>query len=473
MNAAPRSNRRWLLAVLVSSHLAAVSAQEKQEKQDSFTFGESAAEPEPEAEAGADGNPAAEGWRFRVDRAVVEQGVLTEGDHPVDGITHAEAEISLARRFGWQWEIQLGAHLEGQRQDGGTRPEASRTDADYAESWLRYRADDWQFTVGTQEVVWGRVDERPPTDGLSTRDFTRFALDELAHRRRASPALRFEAFPGPWKLDAVYLPVFREAELPDRDSIWHPVDRTAGRFLGRPATRGVSELIRSARFTEDDSGAGGGGLRISRSGGDVDFALTAQRARRSAPYYRLDDASRADILAGREPRQQPEFIAEHPYTWLLGGDFAFAAGGWTWRGEAAWRSDVPVTRSADFALDTVDGVSWALGMEGFPGGGDFRTTLQLSGDHLIDAGRVQDLENVYRLGGELERPFLDHRLRASVRFVTGLDRHDVFVNPELAWTAWEPHELYIGFHYIDGSERTPGGFFADRDVLMVGWRGEF
>jgi len=460
---------RWLLAVMVTSHAAAASAQE--EEPDTFTFGEPA--PEAEAEAERDGDAASEGWRFRVDRAVVEQGVLTDGDRPADAVTHAEAEVSLARRFGRHWELQLGAHLEGQRQDGGTQPEASRTDADYADSWLRYRADDWQLTVGTQTVVWGRVDERPPTDGLSTRDLTRFALDELAHRRRASPALRFEAFPEPWKLDVVFLPVFREAELPDRDSIWHPVDRTAGRFLGRPATPGLPELIRSARFTEDDSGDGGGGVRVSRSGGDVDFALTAQRVRRSAPYYRLDDASRADVLAGRQPEEQPEFIAEHPHTWLLGGDLALAAGGWTWRAEAAWRSDVPVTRSADFAFDTVDGVSWALGTEGFPGGGDFRTTLQLSGDYLIDAGRVQDVKNAYRIGGELERPFLDHQLRARLRFVAGLDRQNAYLNPELAWTAWEPNELYIGFHYIDGSERTPGGFFADRDLLMVGWRGEF
>jgi hypothetical protein len=66
------------------------------------------------------------------------------------------------------------------------------------------------------------------------QDATRFVLDDLEDRRRAVLALRWEEFVGEYKLDALYVPFFRAAELPDEDSIWSPVDRSRGRIAGVP-----------------------------------------------------------------------------------------------------------------------------------------------------------------------------------------------------------------------------------------------
>jgi len=428
------------------------------------------AEEDARSGAGADG---ASAWRMRVDRAVLEGGALTESSPPVDWTGHAELVVNLSGRLGRHWEVNLGAFLEGELQREGPHAEVTDGAAELDENWLRVRAGNWRLTAGTQTLLWGRVDELPPTAGIGTRDLTRFALEPLAQRRRASPAVRLEVFPGDWKLDFVYLPVLREAELPDTDSIWHPVDRTDGRFFGRPSSPILASLIRAARFQEDSRDDGGGGIRISSRGERLDLGLTGQYVRRSEPYYRLDNTTRVALLSGQEPTEQPVLTAEHPRTWLAGADAAVAVGGWTWRLEAAWRSDVPVTRTDTLRMETVDGVDWALAAEGFPGGGDFRMSLQVSGDHLLDAGPVQEIENAYRLGGELETPFLDHRARARVRFFTGLERENVYANPELAWIGWEPHEFYLGFHVMEGDERTAGGFFEERDMIVLGWRGTF
>nr|WP_083761806.1 hypothetical protein [Alkalilimnicola ehrlichii] len=457
-----------ILALLLAVLLTAPAAAE-----DVLIFGEpDPDEPEPpEAEAAEMPSP----WDTRIERGLLELGQLAANRRTADFSHHGRAEFRAGRTLAGDWELRLGARLDGHWQGGGERSGVSRLDADYAENWLRYRGRDWRLTVGTQRVLWGRVDEIPPTDRLSTKDLTRFALDEMVDRRRTNPAVRLEFYQAGWAVDLLFLPLFRPAELPDRDSVWHPVDRERGRLFGLPADPALAPFIRDARIDDDVSGDGdgGGGVRLSRGGAGADFALTLQRARHSQPHYRVDDATRAALLGAGPPPDRPTLHAEHPRTWVVGGDLATELGAWTLRAEAAWLSDVPVTRADDLRQRTVAGFDWVLGVEGFPGDRDFRTTLQVAGQHLDGAGGVLEAREAYYLTGELENPFADHQWRARVRFSAGLDRRDVYLNPELAWIGFEPHEFYAGLHWLDGRDDTAGGFYRDNRMLVLGWRGQF
>nr|WP_244269139.1 hypothetical protein [Thioalkalivibrio halophilus] len=434
-----------------------------------FTFGVQGEAGDAESEAPEPDSP----WRTRVDDANVEAGILATSDRPVDFTQHGRAVVSAARPLGEAWELRLGARVDAHLQQGGDYPGVSRLRADYDETYLRYRGDRTRFTFGAQQILWGRVDEIPPTDRLSTKDLTRFGLDDYADRRRASPAIRAEFFQGAWHADLVFLPLFREAELPHRDSLWHPVDRNRGELLGLPAQPELAPFIRQADVDDDLSGNGGGGIRLARAGRGADFAVTLQRARHSEPYYRFDEATRQAILAGMPPPEEATLEAIHPRTWVAGGDIAFAAGAWTWRAEAAWLSDVPVTRADDLRQETTEGFDWVIGVEGFPGDGDFRMTTQLTGQHLMGAGDVLDDTESYFLTGEFELPFAGHAWNARLRYSLGLNRRDVYLHPELAWTAREPMEFFIGAHWLDGADGTAGDFYRDNRMLVIGWRGQF
>ena len=437
------------------------------EAQRTFVFGEESAE-----DADADTQTGAAAWDLRVEDARIELGMLGTSGRPVDHVQHGRGVVSARRDLNEAWELRLGARADIQAQQGGDYPSTTRARADYDENFLRYRGDRTRVTVGTQRILWGRVDEIPPTDRLSTKDLTRFGLDPYADRRRANPAIRAEFFEGPWHADLVFLPIFRPAELPDRDSLWHPVDRNRGRLLGLPQDPALAPVIEQAALNDDVSGNGGAGVRLGRSGRGADFAVTVQRARHSQPYYRFDADTRQAILTG-QPADNPTLEAVHPRTWVVGGDTAFAAGAWTWRAEAAWLGDVPVTRADDLRQTTVEGVDWVIGAEGFPGDGDFRMTTQLAGQHLIDAGDMLDARESYFLTGELESPFAAYNWRARLRYSFGLNRRDIYLNPELTWIAREPMEFYIGLHWLDGAEGTAGGFYRDNRMLVTGWRGQF
>jgi len=411
-----------------------------------------------------------------LDKVQLETGGLYKSGQNVDSSNYLHAAFSLDWRPNARWEARLAGRADGYYQAGD--PDFNRTQLDYGESFVRYRGENNRFTFGTQTILWGRVDEIPPTDRLSVVDLTRFILDELPERRRAVPALRLESFHGPFKTDLVWIPRFRAAELPHPDSIWSPVDQRNGRLLGLGSNAILDPVVQRGSFGEDEKGDGGFGIRVSHTGDLFDYALTAQRFKHSTPYYQVHPVVRARILAGDSATiavastSENTFTARHPRSWLLGGDIGFVRGRSTWRFEAAYLSDVPAT-TTDYRLIALEGVDWVVGVEFYPGDTEARVNLQLSGHHLRNAPAILDRDETYFLNGEIEQTFRHNRWRGLLRFSFGLDKRDVYLNPELAYTGFEPHEFYAGAHHFEGSDGTAGGFHKGNSLLTIGWRASY
>jgi hypothetical protein len=414
--------------------------------------------------------------RVSVDPVRAELG-FPAGTGAVSGVHTLQAQASALFPVGDNWGARLEGRLDSTWQTGDENVE--RTELDYGEIYLSYRGAARRVTLGTQKVTWGRVDELPPTDRLSVQDVTRLVLDDMEDRRRAVPALRWEEFWGDYKLDALYVPWFRSAELPKEGSFWHPVDRERGRIMGVPGNPAMAALIREGRFDEDAGGAGGWGLRLSRAGRGHDYAVTIQRARHSLPYYVLDTRVREALLTNPVDLQAAlgaspyAFETEHPRTWVLGGDLGVAIGRSTWRFEAAWLSDQPVTTEV-LDYTQVEALEWVGGVEFFPGDADLRVNLQLGGNHLLDAPEtLLEDRNTYTFFGDAEQLFGRGRWEARIRFFLGLHERDVYLNPRLAYLGHEPHEWYVGYHYFEGAEGTLGGFHEHHDLFTAGLLARF
>lgn len=392
-----------------------------------------------------------------VDDFLVEAGVLPDAPE-ADTYSTLRAAAYVLWQPGREWEFRLGARVDGMSQTGG----AARHDellADYSDTYVRYRNGDTRLTLGAQTIVWGRVDEIPLADRVSRADLTRFVLDDLPDRRRAQLAARWEQTLGEYKLDLVWLPVFRAAQLPDLESVWSPVNRTTGRIVGIAPTPALSAFLSTAQVDEDEHGSGGGALRLTRTGDAVDFGVTLARTRQSLPYYR------ADLLASR-------LTAVHPYNSFIGADMEMVRGGQTWRMELGYTDGVPYTRP-DFSMDTTRALDWVGAVEFFPGGGDTRVNLQLVA-HALETDRgTLELDEYYGANGEIESRFGNGRWKAGLRFSTGFNVDDVYLSPRLAYVGWEPHELYLALHYFDGEAATLGGFHADHSMLTLGLRTRF
>jgi hypothetical protein len=262
-----------------------------------------------------------------------------------------------------------------------------------------------------------------------------------------------EQFTAGYKIDAVWLPVFDDAVMPDRRSEWSPVDTRNGRLLGF----GSVPFVAGNRVKSASHDSGGGGVRVTRGGDELDYGFSIQRVRQSQPYYRVAPG----VLQ-----------AVHPYSTVVGGEFEAERMGATWRLEAAWSSDVPVT-TRGFRFLTKPGFDVVVGTEFFPGDSETRVTLQLGGHRTFADRAVLDRTEFYTFNGEVEHPFALGRWRADLRFVVGLDERDLYLNPKLTYTGIDQHELFVAAHLFSGAEQTLGGYYDRSDAVMVGWQARF
>lgn len=395
--------------------------------------------------------------KYGVDDVMLETGVLPDAPE-ADSYSSLRASAYMLWQPSRNWEFRAGARVDGMLQEGGSADHKELL-ADYADTYVRYRNGGTRLTLGAQTIIWGRVDEIPLADRVSRVDMTRFVLDDLAERRRAQLAARWEQNFGDYKLDTVWLPLFRAAQLPDVASIWSPINRTTGQVLGIAPSPGLAALVGAARIEEDEHGSGGGAMRLTRSGGAVDYGLTLARTRQSLPYYRVNPIT-------------PSLTGTHPFNNFAGADVEFVTGDYTWRMEFGYTDNVPVTLQT-LVSDKTRSVDWVGGVEFFPGGKDTRVNLQLAAHKLTTNKNTLELREYYGANGEIETTFAQGRWKAGMRFFTGLNVHDVYISPKLSYLGWEPHEVYVAAHYFDGEARTLGGFHQDHSLITLGLRTRF
>lgn len=393
--------------------------------------------------------------KLGVDDLLLEAGGLPDAPE-ADTYSTLRASAYVLWQPRRDWEFRAGARLDGMAQDGGSADHHEML-ADYADTYVRYRSGDTRLTLGAQTIIWGRADEIPLADRVSRADLTRFVLDDLADRRRAQLAARWEQTFGDYKLDAVWLPVFRGAQLPDVASVWSPINRSTGQVIGiDPA---LTPWVGAARIDEDEHGSGGGALRLTKTGAPFDFGVTLARTRQSLPYYRVDVPTLT-------------LTAVHPYNTFVGADLELVSGGLTWRTELGYTDNVPVTRLST-AMDTTHSLDWIGAVEFFPGGADTRVNLQLVAHALQADQSILELKEYYGANGEIETTFGQGRWKTGMRFSGGFNVKDIYLSPKLSYVGWEPHELYIAAHYFDGEARTLGGFHQDHSLITLGLRTRF
>jgi len=403
--------------------------------------------------------PVARGFRPTL-KAGVDDLLLEAGALPDAPEADTYSTLRTSAYVLWQpsrnWELRAGARLDGMTQDGGTAEHREML-ADYGDTYVRYRNGDTRLTLGAQTIIWGRADEIPLADRVSRVDLTRFSLDELSDRRRAQLAARWEQTLGDYKLDAVWLPLFRGAQLPDVASVWSPINRTTGQVIGiDPA---LTAWVSGARIDEDEHGSGGGAIRFTKAGEPFDFGITLARTRQSLPYYQVDLPTLS-------------LTAVHPFNTFVGADMELVSGGLTWRMELGYTGDVPVTL-ATTAMDRTHALDWIGALEFFPGGKDTRVNLQLVAHALQTDRSILELKEYYGANGEIETTFAQGRWKAGMRFSGGFNVEDIYLSPKLSHVGWEPHELYIAAHYFDGDARTLGGFHQDHSLITLGLRTRF
>lgn len=395
---------------------------------------------------------------LKLDKMRLEYGIFTQRKTQQNHFGYGHAKVSMNWHPSDTWQFYASARVDGYTESG--KNDWGDVEANFDEIYIRHKSDNGILTLGSQRILWGRIDEFPPTDHLSTRDLRRFVLDDYEERRLPNLAIRYEHFFGNHKVDMVFYPRFRETELADKESTWYPVNKRTGEVLTINTTPLAEFAVKNVPIKEEvPNSEGGGGIRLSGMTAGVDYGVSVQRGRQALPYFSYN-------------AQKNQIQGDYHRTWVVAADAGIETMGGTVKLEAAWSSDTPVTRM-NGSHSLVNSVSWGAAYEFFPGDGDARVNLQLTGRRLQGTPKVMDRSESYIFNGSFDIPVHEHRWHVGSRFYMGLDEQDVYLNPYIKFTGIEAQKIYLEYHFFEGNKGTPGGFFKENDVLTLGWESSF
>ena len=191
------------------------------------------------------------------------------------------------------------------------------------------RFDKADVRVGYGRVVWGRLDEVPPTDVIAPIDLTRFFLDGRSEARMAVAHARARWIPSDrFQVETVLVPQFRP-------STFDQLHESSSPFSLRPTSvctaAGCVPLTFESQRPDVRWSHLQGGTRASVTTGRVDWAVSAYRGLESQALYEV-----AVPAVGEGQPAAPVLRGMHPRVTMLGADAETVKGEWGMRGEVAW-----------------------------------------------------------------------------------------------------------------------------------------
>ncbi len=236
---------------------------------------------------------------------------------------------------------------------------------DLREAYLNIYAGPFDFRLGHQIVVWGRADGFNPTDNLTPKDSSSRSPNE-DDRRIANFGLRTFLNLDPVRIEAVWMPFFRESKLPDF-----------------PLSENI--VMREAVYPDTNLKNGTMAARLHLETPSFDMSLSYLYGHSNTPALLLKEV---DLSNGFPPTVGVALTAYRHQ--VIGFDFSASVKDWFGlRGEAAYKR--PWENSSNSYVPEQD-IQYVLGIDREFANGNASFILQYIGKYVFDWQKRETLE---------------------------------------------------------------------------------
>jgi hypothetical protein len=199
------------------------------------------------------------------------------------------------------------------------------------EAYIDVRTGSIDLRAGLSNVVWGRLDELPPSDVVNPLDISRYLFEGRNAARLPVPLVRArwvasEAL----TVEGVWAPLFRRARFDFLDEDSSPFNLLTDRDLCRddaPCPPIPLDVALDRREPARTLGSSQGGARVSATTGRVDWSVSGYRGFEPVGVVTIDPRP--------GPPSQLRLIETYPRFTMIAGDLEAVRGAWAIRGEAA------------------------------------------------------------------------------------------------------------------------------------------
>jgi hypothetical protein len=290
---------------------------------------------------------------------------------------------------------QLGDGYAEVRLVQGNQFNKEISDIRLREGYVNAYLGNFDVRVGQQIVVWGRADAINPTNNITPRNILIFSTDE-DDRRRSHFLFRVHYNFNPFRLEGIYVPVYRSSVLP---TFLFPLE----------------DYVEIGEQDNPDASLSNGSFALKL---DMTLSFFESSVSYFKGYMPLPGISLQSITTEGGLNV---VVANKPYKMeVIGTDFASTVGSFGFRGEVAYRNP-----TEDYTLDENvyipnPDVQYVLGMD--KSLGDFSLILQYVGRYIIDFTEFKET------GFPTDQLYIYNRM---VAYQLNKQSHAVFLRPSL------------------------------------------
>jgi hypothetical protein len=331
-----------------------------------------------------------------------------------------------------------------------------RFEAMVRETYIDLGANDWEFRLGRQHIIWGEMVGLFVADVVSAKDLRQWVLPDFDMIRIPQWAARAEYFAGDFHAEAVWIPYMTYDDIGKPGAEFYP--------FNPPAIPGLQTVIaKEKKPTGLDDSAYGLRLSMLKNGWDM-----------SGFYYSTNDPSAA--FSRQTVATTITYTPIHDRIHQLGATLGKDLGPMVLKAEAVYSmdrlystldpGDVDGLVEQD-VLDYIVGLEWSFPQE-------TRLNVQFFQrwfpDH--DAGIVPDnTESGVSLLFSTQA--LHPRLEPEMLLASSLNRSDWSAQFKLGWRLDGNWRLAAGVDIFEGSEGGLFGVYDDKDRVYTEVRYSF
>ncbi len=347
------------------------------------------------------------------------------------------------------------------------------------DSYIKFKRDAFEFSLGNMIVSWGKADEFSPVDELNPQDLRELVFMDLDQRKRPIPMAQLKVYRGGQTLEFIVSPKGNHHKRDYFDTDWAVFRHYLDTFAHGPVKIKVDEdhLTYSLRDIEL-------GMRWSFQIRDIDLALSYLYLHDRSPYPALKapqipgitvdvitDGERLKGLYQLLPYLGDLSIGvEYPRDSMFGLEFDTTLGPWGLRGEAVYHTG-RVFLENNFSYCQKGYFQYIIGLDRF-----FEDNLYLNMQffqQLIDAYDENIMFDPRVDTGftlKFDWTFWEERFDLSLTGFYSLANEMWYVNPELTWKPKDNVYILFGIHSIYGDEGSYFDLYDTNSEVYIGLR---